>query len=88
MSRYFWPYNVLLNICVMILYCGREFQRPSEVVADKLAAYLKEQTYKKEELISKTAAEAVAKKNKQRREKEKMKAAMLRSISEPREAIS
>ncbi|KAG7316795.1 hypothetical protein KOW79_020336 [Hemibagrus wyckioides] len=46
----------------------------------KLAAYLEEQTDKKEELISKTAAEAVAKKNKQRCEKEKMKAAMLRKL--------
>ncbi|KAK3511008.1 hypothetical protein QTP70_029017 [Hemibagrus guttatus] len=65
----------------------REFQRPREVVADKLAEFLAAQSDDEDELISKAVAEAVAKNNKQQREKEKKKAAMLRSIAEHREAV-
>ncbi|KAG7315711.1 hypothetical protein KOW79_020577 [Hemibagrus wyckioides] len=65
----------------------REFQRPREIVADRLAEFLAAQSDDEDEVISRAAAEAVAKKDKEQREKEKKEAAVLRSIAEHREAV-
>ncbi|KAG7315694.1 hypothetical protein KOW79_020560 [Hemibagrus wyckioides] len=47
----------------------REFQRPREIVADRLAEFLAAQSDDEDEVISRAAAEAVAKKDKEQREK-------------------
>ncbi|GAA6095616.1 protein CFAP210-like isoform X1 [Tachysurus ichikawai] len=65
----------------------RETQRNRQVVADKLAAYLEQPGINEEELISRAAAEAVAKQDKRQHEKEEQQAVMLRSIAEHREAM-
>ncbi|KAB5577245.1 hypothetical protein PHYPO_G00207690 [Pangasianodon hypophthalmus] len=65
----------------------REVERHREAVFEKLSTYHQEQTKNEEERISKAAAEAEAKQDKQQREKDEKKAAMLKSISEHREAV-
>ncbi|XP_053498399.1 cilia- and flagella- associated protein 210 [Ictalurus furcatus] len=68
----------------------REVQRHKEVFAEKLAAleaYHQDQYSKDDKLMSRAAAEAEAKQDKQQREKEQKKAAMLKSIAEHREAV-
>ncbi|KAM9487155.1 cilia- and flagella- associated protein 210 [Clarias gariepinus] len=65
----------------------REVQKHREAFVEKLAAYHQEQATNKEELISKAAAESEAKQDKQQREMDKKKAAMLKKIAEHREAV-
>ncbi|MCI4378613.1 hypothetical protein PGIGA_G00217950 [Pangasianodon gigas] len=65
----------------------REVQKHREAVFEKLATYHQEQTTNEEERISKAAAEAEAKQDKQQREKDEKRAAMLKSIAEHREAV-
>lgn len=87
MSTYIWQCNVPLLICVILICCGREVQRHREALVEKLAAFNEEQTINEEELISKAAAEAEARMDKQQREKDEKKAAMLKSIADHREAV-
>ncbi|XP_062861990.1 cilia- and flagella- associated protein 210 [Trichomycterus rosablanca] len=65
----------------------RKVQRHRETLVEKLAAYHQEHAVNEEELTAKAAAEAEAKLDKQQREKDEMKAAMLKSIAEHREAV-
>lgn len=79
-------YCAVTYLCDDRLLC-RETQRNRQVVADKLAAYLEQPGINEEELISRAAAEAVAKQDKRQHEKEEQQAVMLRSIAEHREAM-
>lgn len=72
---------------IFVLFHGREVQKHREAFVEKLAAYHQEQATNKEELISKAAAESEAKQDKQQREMDKKKAAMLKKIAEHREAV-
>lgn len=87
MCIYIWSFSVPLHICVILIRCFREVQRHRQALVEKLAAFNEEQTINEEEVISKAAAEAEARLDKQQREKDEKKAAMLKSIAEHRESV-